>query len=290
MAVVVVTGCSSGFGLEGALAFARNGDTVHATMRDPARADGLLEAAAREELSVRISQLDVTQSESFADRLDAIVAESGHIDVLVNNAGIILAGSLEDTTEDALRHVMETNFFGPMLLSRAVLPHMRTRRRGLIIMMSSLSGIAGLPGDVAYTGSKFALEGASEALRHEVDRWGIRVALVEGGLYSTNIFGGAANDERLLPQNYPVDSPYRPLVESRLTEVRERIGEAFDPRIVAELFVTIAATNSAQFRWPADEVAEKVLATMFAQTDDARDAFLRSVAGSDWWSAGKDSP
>lgn len=290
MAVIVVTGCSSGFGLEGALAFARNGDTVHATMRDTSRADRLVEAAAHEDLSVTVSQLDVTRSESFARKIDAIVAETGRIDVLVNNAGIILAGSLEDTTEDAFRRVMDTNFFGPMLLSRAVLPHMRANRRGLIIMMSSLSGIAGLPGDVSYTASKFALEGATEALRHEVDRWGIRVALVEGGLYATNIFGATPADACVLPQDYPKDSPYRSLVKSRLDEVHERIGEALDPKIVADLFVRISTTSSTQFRWPADDVANKVLSTMFAQTDDERDAFLRNVAGSEWWSAGKDSP
>jgi NAD(P)-dependent dehydrogenase (short-subunit alcohol dehydrogenase family) len=287
MAVVLITGASSGFGLEGALAFARNGDTVYATMRDVAKGGRLQRAAAEEGLSLRIKALDVTQPQSFDGFIRAVIAEAGRVDVLVNNAGIVRPGALEDLSESALRLVMETNFFGPLLLTRSVLPVMRAQRSGFIIMMSSLSGLAGLPGDLPYAASKFALEGATEALRHEIDRWGIRLALVEAGMYATAIFDSSMVGEALLPSDYPPDSPYRPLVESRLREVRDRRSQAFHPRIVGELFVAIAQSDGKQFRWPADEVATRVLGTMLAQDDASRDQFLRMVAGADWWSEGK---
>lgn len=288
MSVVVITGSNSGFGLEGALAFARNGDTVYASMRDVAKADRLKEAANQEHLSINIRTLDITQPETFDAFIKGIVDEAGSIDVLVNNAGIVRPGALEDIPEAALRLVMETNFFGPLLLTRAVLPHMRAQGGGYIIMVSSLSGIAGLPGDLPYSASKFALEGATEALRHEVDRWAIRLALVEAGMYSTGIFDPYMAEKILLPDDYPANSPYRPLVENRLNEIHSRRSEAFHPRIVGELFVTIAKSDGTQLRWPADAVATKVLKTMFGQDDAGRDEFLRMVAGTAWWSEGRD--
>lgn len=286
MSVVIITGSNSGLGLSAALAFARNGDTVYATMRDTGKATQLLDAAG--DADVHVKALDVTRPETFAALVDSVVAEAGRIDVLVNNAGLLRAGSLEDVTEEQLRLVVETNLLGPLLLSRAVLPQMRAQNSGCIIMMSSLSGIAGLPGDVPYTASKFGLEGATEALRHEVDRWGIRVALVEPGMYATQIFDSALAGGDVLPADYPADSPYRVFVESRLKGVLDRAPEAFDPGPVGELLVEIAASDGSRLRWPADAVAEKVLATMFAHDDAQRDAFLREVGGSEWWSKGEE--
>lgn len=288
MAVVIITGSNNGFGYEAALAFARNGDTVYASMRSVAKADRLLAAAAAEGLNIHVKALDVTRSETFAVFLQAIVDVEGSIDVLVNNAGIVYPGSLEDVPEAALRLVMETNFMGPLLLARAVLPIMRQQRSGSIIMMSSLSGIAGLPGDLPYTASKFALEGATESLRHEVDRWGIKVALVEAGMYATGIFDSALADDAVLPPDYPVHSPYRPLVEAKLRNVRNSLDRAFHPRIVGEMFVAIANSDGSQLRWQADPVAVHVVGAMFAQNDRQRDEFLRGASGTDWWSEGKD--
>ncbi|MDJ0926543.1 MAG: SDR family oxidoreductase [Gammaproteobacteria bacterium] len=290
MSVVVVTGANSGFGLAATLAFARNGDQVYATIRDPSRAGSLTEAASNSDLDIQIEQLDVTRPETFPAFVADITAAAGRVDVLVNNAGILRAGAFEDISENTLRLVMETNLFGPLLLTRAVLPTMRAQQAGLIIMISSLSGIAGLPGDVAYSASKYALEGATEALRHEVDRWGIRLALVEAGMYATGIFAASLPDDAVLPVDYPADSPYRPLIEYRLRALRARMPEAFDPSQVGELLVEIAQSDEARLRWPADAVAERVLGTLFAHDDAGRDEFLRMVSDTDWWSAGRDAP
>ena len=291
MSIIVITGCSSGFGFESALAFARRGDTVYATVRDLKKAQPLSHVANTEELDIRVKILDVTRPEMFDSFFQEISDESERIDVLVNNAGILRAGALEDLSEHDVREVMETNCMGPLLLTRAVLPFMREQNQGHIITISSLSGIAGLPGDVAYTASKFALEGGMEALRHEVDRWGIKLALVQGGLYATRIFDANLNDEDPnLPRDYSEQSPYKPLIESKYKEFVERLPDAASPSIIAELLLKIADSDGQQFRWPADEIAVKVLGTMFAQTDSERDAFLRMVSNSDWWSEGKDRP
>jgi NAD(P)-dependent dehydrogenase (short-subunit alcohol dehydrogenase family) len=290
MSVIIITGSSSGFGLEAALSFARNGDTVIATMRDIGKAGVLLERAAAEKLELQVKPLDVTHSDTFASFVESIIEQHGQIDVLVNNAGIHRSGALEDHSEASFRQVMETNCIGPVLLTRAVLPQMRIQNNGLIIMMSSLSGVAGLPGDLPYSSSKFGLEGATEALRHEVDRWNIRVALVQAGSYKTDIMDHNLDGSSTAPPQALSDSPYRPLIEWQLKNLRDGIAESLDPKIVADLFVTIANSGSSQLRWPADPVAVKVLETMLGQNDQDRDDFLRGVAGSDWWSQGEENP
>ena len=290
MAVILITGSNSGFGRAGALAFARNGDQVFATMRNLDNAGPVKEAARQEGLKIHIKRLDVTKPDTFDGLIREVIEAAGRIDVLVNNAGILRSGALEDLSEQAIREVMETNFFGPLLLARRVLPQMRKQRSGYIIMMSSLSGIAGLAGDVCYTGSKFALEGATEALRHEVDRWGIKVALVQAALYATNIFNPSLPTDSLLPGDYPEGSPYKLLVETRLKELRDKLPEALDPAVVGALLLTIANSDGTRLRWPADELSTMVIGALFGKSDAERDDFLRGAADSDWWSEGKDKP
>ena len=290
MATILITGCSSGFGLASALAFARNGDQVFATMRDTGKSGPLQARADQEGLKIHIKTLDVTQPSTFKNVIEDIIEEAGRIDVLVNNAGILRVGAFEDQTEQAIRDVMETNFFGPMLLTRQVLPYMREQNGGYVIMISSLSGIAGLSGDVTYTSSKFALEGATEALRHEVDRWGIKVALVQAALYETNIFAPNLPTDSVLPAGYPADSPYKTLVETKLEGLRSKVPDALDPGIVGDMLVRIAASDGSQLRWPADELSTMVLGALFGKSDEDRDTFLRGAAGTDWWSEGKNGP
>ena len=290
MATILITGCNSGFGLAGALAFARNGDQVYATMRNLDNAGPLQKVATQEGLNIQIKALDVTQPDTFDGLIQEVIEENGCIDVLVNNAGILRAGAFEDLSEQVIREVMETNFLGPLLLTRQVLPHMRKQQGGYIIMVSSLSGIAGLAGDVSYTGSKFALEGATEALRHEIDRWGIKVALVQAALYATSIFDPSLPTDSVLPKDYPKESPYRSLIETRLAGLRDKLPEALDPQVVGNLLVTIANSDGSQLRWPADDLSEMVIGALFGKSDTDRDVFLRGAAGTDWWSEGKEAP
>ena len=291
MKVALVTGSNSGFGLNGALAFARSGYRVYATMRDRSKSNVLRDLAGEEGLEIRIETLDMNQPSTFNAFISRIIDESGGIDVLVNNAGISRAGVLEDTSEKILRTVMETNYFGPVLLSKAVLPYMRERRSGHIIMVSSLSGLAGLPGDFSYTSSKFALEGATEAMRHEVDRWGIKVSLVEAGMYSTNLLGKSKDGEKsIFHHSYDKDSPYKELMEYKLQRIKDRLAEAFDPKIVGDLFVEIVKSNGKHFRWTADPVAKNVVSQLHGHDDISRDHYLRKISDTDWWSEGEVFP
>ncbi|QEH77122.1 SDR family oxidoreductase [Sphingomonas sp. C8-2] len=284
MRVVVVTGCSSGIGLETALAFAAAGDKVVATVRDPMRASTLRAEAQARALDVMIEPLDVTQAATFAGFVDGVVGRHGRIDVLVNNAGMLPAGAFEDIDEAGLRLVMETNFFGAALLMKAVLPVMRRQERGTIVNISSLSGLAARAGDAAYSASKFALEGLTEAVSQEVARWNVRVALVEPGSCATNMLAGLAA--------WPVaeDSAYRPLVEAQRAAALSGADRQASPRTVADLIVRIAASRTDQLRWPADPLASSVLATLWRGDDGDRLRFLREAADVDWWISGEERP
>lgn len=167
----LITGASSGFGRAIAEAALATGDEVVATARNPA-VDGVI-------------RLDVTDP----DQVTAAVERAGPVDVLVNNAGHGLLGAAEELTDAQLRAVLETNLWGAVAMTRAVLPQMRARRRGHIVQMSSVGGVVANPGHAAYGMSKFALEGFSEALAGEVAPLGIRVTLVEPGPFRTDFAG-----------------------------------------------------------------------------------------------------
>ncbi len=188
--IAVVTGSSSGIGLLTAVELARNGYRVVATMRDLGRSGRLEEAAQKAGVRERLDLRRSTSPNSILspERWTAIVRDHGRIDVLVNNAGFSSAGFVEDMKLDELRHQMETNFFGDVAMTKAVLPVMRKQRSGHIIQISSVGGRAAAPMLSSYAASKFALEGWSEALRIEVHSLGIRVVLVEPGAYDTDIW------------------------------------------------------------------------------------------------------
>jgi NAD(P)-dependent dehydrogenase (short-subunit alcohol dehydrogenase family) len=190
--VTLITGTSTGIGYATALHLARCGHTVHATMRSPERAGAaLLDAAAKEGLTVSVSRLDVTDDASVEQSVAAALRESGRIDVLVNNAGIGDLGALETTSDETVYRMFETNVFGPLRTVRAVLPGMRERGSGTIVNVSSVAGrIVGAVNGL-YAASKHALEAMSEALAIEVFAHGIRVAVVEPGFFDTPILDKA---------------------------------------------------------------------------------------------------
>ena len=179
----LITGASSGFGRAIAEAVLAEGDAVVATARRPA---ALADLAER--LGATVRALDVTDGEQVRDVVAEAVATGG-VDVLVNCAGHGLIGALEELTDAEFRGVMETNLFGALAVTKAVLPHMRERGGGHIVQMSSMGGVSANPGHAVYATSKFALEGASEALAGEVAPFGIRVTIVEPGPFRTEFAG-----------------------------------------------------------------------------------------------------
>ena len=181
-----ITGASSGFGLAFAKYALAKGHNVVATAR---RLDALEEIATQAPERFLALALDVTQPQDAAAAINAAIARFERIDVLVNNAGYGIVGAFEETPQDELRALMETNFFGAMNVTRAVLPALRAQRSGAIVNISSLGGQLSFAGFSAYSASKFAFEGASEALAQELKPFGIKVLIVEPGQFRTGFAG-----------------------------------------------------------------------------------------------------
>lgn len=184
--VWLITGAGSGFGRAIAEAAIAAGDVAVATARRVASLDDL---AAAHSGQVDVLPLDVTDHAAIESTVRDVIARHGKIDVLVNNAGRTHVGAVEETTDTELRDLFELHFFGPAALTRAVLPHMRARRSGMIVQISSMGGQMSFAGFSAYSATKFALEGMSEALADEVRPLGIKVLIVEPGAFRTGLFG-----------------------------------------------------------------------------------------------------
>ncbi len=186
--VILITGCSSGFGLLFAARLAAQGHFVYATMRDIKKQQPLLDEVAKRGGQVIVLELDVTKPATIAKVIREIKDRHAHVDVVINNAGYGLGGFFEDLTDAQIRHLMDVNFFGIQNVCREVLHLMRQHKRGLIINISSIAGLTASPCLSAYNASKWAVEGFSESLYYELLPFGIRVVLVEPGSYPTKIF------------------------------------------------------------------------------------------------------
>ncbi len=184
--VAVITGSSSGIGFETALALAREGYYTYATMRDTKKGNPIKEIAKKENLSLEVLELDVDKDQIVQTAINKILKEKNRIDVLVNNAGYGLFGCLEDLSMEELKAQFETNFFGVVRVSQAVIPVMRKQKSGIIVNVSSVAGRIGFPVSPAYISSKFALEGLSESMRYELLPFGINTIIIEPGVIKTN--------------------------------------------------------------------------------------------------------
>jgi NAD(P)-dependent dehydrogenase (short-subunit alcohol dehydrogenase family) len=246
--VALVTGTSSGIGLLTAVELARAGYLVIATMRDPAKQSRLVAAAEQAGVAARLDvrALDVTRFDDIPGIVDAIIRDHGRLDVLVNNAGYALAGFAEDILLDELRAQFDTNFFGQVAMTRAVLPHMRRQGSGHIIMVSSISGLVAYPITSSYASSKFALEAWSESLRIEVHSLGLRVILVEPGAFDTDIW---ESNVRLGRRAMSPESPYLERSHRYAERVKRERGRRADPRHVARLIVRVASMPEPRLRY-----------------------------------------
>ena len=244
--VILITGCSSGFGLLTAARLASRGHHVIATMRDLNKSGVLREEVSKRGGQVDILPLDVTDKSTIKAAVTEIGAKHGNIDVLVNNAGYGLSGFFEDLTEEEIRHQMETNFFGVQNVTREVIPLMRTKRKGKIINISSIAGINASPAFSAYNASKWALEGFSESLRHEMKFFGIDVLLVEPGTYKTKIF---YENARYAKNFHNEESPYYEASLFLEKKVQNYVNDCFkDPEDVATLIEKLINAENPPFR------------------------------------------
>ncbi|MFW6195532.1 MAG: SDR family oxidoreductase, partial [Chloroflexota bacterium] len=185
---VLITGASSGLGLDMSVRLAEKGFRVYATMKDPQRRGALDAEAERRNVDVTVLPLDVRDERSIQEAVDYVVADSGGIYGLVNNAGISMRGFFEDVSREEIQEVFQTNVLGVMAVTRAALPHMRAAGRGRVIINSSIGGRIGSLGTSTYCATKFAVEGFGESLSQEVSPFGVYVSLIEPGLIHTPIF------------------------------------------------------------------------------------------------------
>ncbi len=278
MATVLITGCSSGFGKLAALHFARKGDTVYASMRNTEKGAELEQARDDENLKIELLQLDVTDEASVKKAVAHVIDAAGQIDVLVNNAGIGAHGPIEETEDDEAKEIFETNFFGALRVIRAALPHMREKKGGTIVNVSSLAGRVGPPFEGIYSASKHALEAVSEALNYEAHPFGIRVVLVEPGGFETNI-----GSSRRIPRGYGEGSPYLAL-DQRFEQALTKLpggDEESDPQTVAEAIYNAVHDEVPKLRYLVGKDAEMIGALRKQMDDEQFEQTIRQAL--DFW-------
>ena len=273
--VAVVTGSSSGIGLETALLLAENGFKTYATMRNVNKASNVLEKAQRKNLPIEVLELDVNSDKSVRQAVEKIVKAEGRIDLLVNNAGYALIGAVEDLSTDEVKEQYETNVFGVFRTIREVLPTMRKQRGGTIINISSIAGVIGLVGMGAYVSTKFAIEGLTQSLRLELAPFGIRALVIEPGVIRTNILNSSPVAKRAQSMN----SAYKEMMEQFNKVLDTMVKNASEPTVVANQVLRATTDVLPRIRYPAGPDAEMILSAREQKTDEELEEFMTKMIG-----------
>ena len=253
--VAIVTGSSSGIGFEISLMLARHGFITYATMRDLQKSLTLRSIADKENIPLRCVQLDVTNDVSVKQAIETIVKESCKIDVLINNAGYGLSGALEDLLINEIKLLFDTNFFGLIRTTQAVLPIMRNQRSGIIVNISSGLGRFGFATSSAYASSKFAIEGLTESISYELEPFGIRTILVEPGIIKTNFIKAAVLGQKSTDPN----SPYLQFMNNIEDGMKKLIESGERPEYVARIVLDAINDNTPKLRYLAGKDVEQII-------------------------------
>ena len=242
---VIVTGASSGIGEVTVLHLAKLGYVVAATSRNISRLEELLAKSRADSLQISGYELDINDSSSVEATVPLMLDQMGSVDALVNNAGYGLWGCLEDLTETEVMEQFQTNVFAVLRMSQAVLPSMRERGSGTIVNVGSVSGRIGSPGGGAYSSTKFALDGLSRVLRMEVAQFGVRVALIEPGLFRTNFHRNLNMGSRVLDER----SPYYNFTQKIRGRSAGEQRSAGNPMTVAKTIAKVIAARHPKPRY-----------------------------------------
>lgn len=234
--VAVVTGSSSGIGFETSLLLAKNGFFTYATMRNLDKSNKIIDLKLKEKLPLEVLKLDVTDDKSVKEAIEKIANEQGTVNVLVNNAGYALVGPLEELSIQEFKEQFETNVFGAIRVTQAVLPIMRKQRHGTIVNISSIAGRIGFPLTSAYVSSKFALEGLSESMAYEIDQFGTKVILIEPGVIKTNFDHNLKIGKKVSTTN-DRNSPYADITERRIAGFKPRFENGIPAIDVAKVIL-----------------------------------------------------
>lgn len=257
MKSVLITGCSSGIGFSTALEFACKGFQVIATVKNPEKADVLKSIATEEKLPIDIRQLDVTQDHAIQTFVKNILDEYKKIDILINNAGSGLLGTLEQTSLSAAQEIMNINFFGTWRMTKAILPDMRLRKSGRIISVTSIGGVIGQPFNDAYCAAKFAVEGMMESLAPVLKRFGIHVSLVEPGPVNSKFVSSTLDKSPELCDELECD--YRAMLDSYSQATQQAFSQfAQTPDDIAKVIFRIATDQLPCFRYQTSDLSAKI--------------------------------
>ena len=247
----IVTGANSGIGRSTAITLAKNDYTVFATMRSLERGEKLREIAQELNLEIKAVELDVSDTDSVNQGINEILDQTDQIDVLINNAGVGSNAVIEDVDIESDKSVFETNFWGVVRCIQAVLPTMRQQKSGHIIQVSSIAGRVGLPAQPIYSASKWALEGLSENLAHDLSSFGVRVSIIEPGVTRTAILG----KNNTVPQNDDFENIYARMLDMYMQGIEANIR----PEAVSETILQCLESSSKQLRWPVAWGAETMI-------------------------------
>jgi len=262
--VAIVTGSSSGIGFEISLMLARNGLTTYATMRDLHKSSTLRYIADKEKIPLRCLQLDVTDDMSVKQAIETIVNESHNIDILINNAGYGLSGALEDLLIDEIKLQFDTNFFGLIRATQAVLPIMRNHGSGIIVNISSGLGRFGIATSSAYASSKFAVEGLTESMSYELEPFGIKTILVEPGIIKTNFIKAAV----LAQKSKDPNSPYFQFMNNMDEGMKKLIENSESPEYVARVVLDAINDSNPKLRYLAGKDVEQIMEIKNKMSDE----------------------
>src|SRR5919206_3195685 len=262
--VAIVTGSSTGIGYETSLALARNGFLTYATMRNLNKAENIISIATKESLPLHVTQLDVTDDASVKNAVEEVLSKEGRINILVNNAGYGLNGALEDLSMDEIKAQYETNFFGLIRVTQAVLPTMRRRKSGTIVNISSGAGRFGFPSGSAYVSTKFAVEGLSESMSYELEPFGIKVVIVEPGVIRTNFGNGLVVARKSQDPN----SPYSMMMKKIANAFEQITKNASSPDLVAKVVLDAVRNENPNLRHLAGNDVEQWLGAKRNMSDE----------------------
>ncbi len=255
--VALVTGSSSGIGFETSLMLARAGFNTYASMRNLEKSKNITEIAKKEKLPLQVVQLDVNNDGSVKDAIVKIIKADQRIDVLINNAGYGLFGSVEDTSIEEIKAQFETNFFGVVRVTQQVLPLMRRQNSGTIVNVSSVGGRIGLPALSAYHSTKFALEGLSESIAFELEPFGIRVVIIEPGVIRTNILNSSSSAKKALDPKSPYFSLSQNLNDNFKSMMENESSSS--PEEVAKVILQAVTSENPQLRYSVGDDAANLI-------------------------------
>lgn len=290
--IAIVTGSSSGIGLETSLTLAENNFTTYATMRNLDKASNILEVAERKNLPINVVQLDVTDDTSVQQAIQFVGEKEGRMDLLVNNAGYALLGAAEDLSSEDIQAQFNTNLFGVYRTIKEVIPIMRKQAGGgTIVNIGSVNGFVASPCASAYVATKFALEGLTQSLRYELAPFGIKVTIIDAGAIKTNIITNGMRipkkiEEQLRRQQQQKQqntntSPFAEMTINILEKSKTIISNGLHPRVVSDIVLKAAKAEKPQPRYSAGDDAEKLLETRRQMTDVEFEEFIQALLPED---------